>query len=138
MRARARLQRTPAYRRVVSAVWTVLGSTMALAHLVLVVVLIVGGPVALRRPWFVRVHVPAAIATAGVFALGADCPLTIWQKYFIRRAGRAPYEGGFLEHYLVEPLTGSGVTPMVNLAIVTVWVLPTVVAYALLIRRRVV
>ena len=67
------------------------------------------------------VHVPAAIATAAVFALGADCPLTVWQKSFLRRAGTDAYDGGFIEYYVVEPITGDGMTPAVNAIVVAAW-----------------
>jgi Na+/glutamate symporter len=112
-----------------------LATVMAMSHLALIVVLILGGPISVRRPWFVRVHVPAAIATAAVFVMGADCPLTVWEKSFLRRAGETPYEGGFIEHHLVEPITGGGMTPAVSAVILASWLVPTVIAYTMHVHR---
>jgi hypothetical protein len=119
----------------VADVWSALATLMALSHLALIVVLIIGGPLTLRYPRFVWVHIPAAIATALVFALGADCPLTVWQKAYLRRAGAPPYEGGFIEHYIVEPITGGGMTPAVTAMVLAAWLIPTATAYTVRVRR---
>lgn len=116
--------------------WSALALLFAASHLTLIVLLIVGAPLALHWSWMPKVHIPAAIATGAVFALGADCPLTTWQKACIRRAGKRPYQGGFIEHYLVHPITGDGITPTVKVVILLTWVLPTVVGYALVWRQR--
>jgi hypothetical protein len=68
-------------------------------------------------------HLTALVATAVVFVAGADCPLTVWQKACIRRSGSTPYEGGFIEHHFIEPLTG-GVTAMTTLGTVAAWAVP--------------
>ena len=81
-----------------------------------------------------KVHIPAAVATGAVFAAGADCPLTTWQKYCLRRAGDSPYRGGFIEHYLVEPVTGGGITATTKTVIQLTWIVPTVVGYAMVLR----
>lgn len=100
------------------------------------VLLVVGGPAALRWPWVLRAHLPALIATAAVFLVGADCPLTVWQKACIRRSGSTAYEGGFIEHHLIEPLTDGGVTLLTTVVTVAAWAVPTVWSYSALWRRR--
>lgn len=118
-----------------SSVWMALAGIMAVSHLALIVLLIAGGPLAMRWQAMVRLHVAAIIATGLVFLLGADCPLTVWQKWCLERGGREPYEGGFIEHYLVEPVTGGGATPWINAAIVATWLVPTSAAYTVRYRR---
>jgi hypothetical protein len=119
----------------VNALWLTLAALMAAAHVALVVVLVAGGPLTLRQGNFAWVHLPAMVATAAVFLARADCPLTVWQKSFLSHAGRTPYHGGFIEHYVVERLGGHAMTPATNMAVVATWVVPTVLSYALLARR---
>ena len=59
--------------------------TMAGAHLALIAFLITGA-------WFTglrKAHLVAALATAAVFLVGADCPLTVWENHF-RAAAALP------------------------------------------------
>ncbi|HYF46435.1 MAG TPA: DUF2784 family protein, partial [Acidimicrobiales bacterium] len=73
--------------------------TMAAAHLSLIVFLVIGA-------WFPRLrraHLVAALATAAVFLLGADCPLTVWENHFRDAAGWGTYDEGFVAHYLWRP-----------------------------------
>jgi hypothetical protein len=117
-------------------VWLLASWLTAITHLAVIVCVVIGGPVALRWPKAQRVHLVVALLVGAVFALGMDCPLTVWQKALLERAGRPVYEGGFIEHYLVNPLTGGGITLGVNAVIVALWVVPTVVSYTILARRQ--
>lgn len=119
-----------------SSLWLAAAWLTAAAHFALIAVLVAGGPISLRRPGFVRVHVVVAVAVGTVFVLGADCPLTTWQKYFLQRAGEVPYEGGFVEHYLVHPITGAGMPASMSLIVLAAWLAPTVVSYSILSQRR--
>lgn len=116
--------------------WTAFAWLMAATHVSLIVLLIIGAPLAVRWPRLVPIHLAAAFATAAVFLVGADCPLTVWQKYGIRRAGGTPYEGGFIEHYLLGPSTGESMTPTASIIIVLAWTVPTTAGYLILSRRR--
>ncbi len=116
-----------------TAVWLAAAWLIALTHLTVIVLLVAGGPITVRHPRFARVHVPVVLAVGAVFLLGMDCPLTVWQKACLERAGRGGYEGGFIEHYIVRPITGGGVTLVAELVIVvTGWCLP-LVSYALVV-----
>ena len=116
--------------------WSALAALFGLSHFTLIVLLIVGAPPAIRWRWMPKLHIPAVIVTGAVFLAGADCPLTTWQKACLRRAGRSPYSGGFIEHYLVRPVTGSGITPLIKALILLTWVVPSAVGYWLLWRHR--
>src|SRR5690242_5515656 len=98
-----------------------LACTMALAHLSLIVFLIVGA----WRPVWRRLHLVAVGATATVFLLGADCPLTVWENHFRAAAGWDSYGDGFVAHYLWRP------APVL---VVAAWLVPTVLAYLLVDR----
>ncbi len=119
-----------------SIVWRSVAWFWAGCHLALIVLLIVGGPLGRRWPWIWRIHLPALVATAAVNIVGADCPLTTWQKAAIVRSGGHPYMGGFIEHYLVDPLWSGGMTPGVKLAILASWVVPTIWGYSAWLARR--
>jgi hypothetical protein len=113
-----------------------LADLAAILHAAFIVFLISGGVACLRWPRLVPYHLVAVVGMAAVNLTGSDCPFTVVQKHFLERSGRMPYDGGFVEHYLVEPVWSGGITAGVRAVIITCWVLPTVVAYALLARRR--
>ena len=90
--------------------------TMAASHLGLIVFLVVGAWWPTLR-WH---HLVAAVATATVFLLGADCPLTVWENHFRAAAGWDTYGEGFVAHYLWRP------APTL---VIAAWVVPTVLGY---------
>jgi hypothetical protein len=96
--------------------------TMALLHLSLVVFLIVG---AWRTRWR-RLHLVAGGATAAVFLVGADCPLTVWENHFRAAAGWETYGEGFVAHYLWRPSAS---------LVIAAWLVPTALALASVARR---
>jgi hypothetical protein len=92
--------------------------TMALAHLSLIAFLITGA-------WFTglrKAHLVAALATAAVFLVGADCPLTVWENHFRAAAGWDTYGEGFVAHYLWRPAPA---------LVIAAWMVPTAFAYLL-------
>jgi Protein of Unknown function (DUF2784) len=108
---------------------------VVVVHLSFVVFLIVGGPLGRRFRAVVPAHLAAIVAAVAINVTGSECPLTVLEKHFLRLAGRTPYRGGFISHYLVEPVHPSGITGKVNLVLLAAWIVPTAVAYAVLGRR---
>jgi len=106
-----------------------LARLMAASHLAYIVFLLVGGFAAKRRPKLMKWHLAAFGAAGLVNITGSDCPLTTWEKWFLRRAGREPYETGFASHYLVEPFYTKGITGRVNSVILLALVIPVLVSY---------
>ena len=103
-----------------------LAIAIALAHGMLAVFLIVGAPLAARRPRVMRWYLVMLVPTAVVNLAGLPCPLTVWEKHFWRLAGETPYRGGFISHYFVEPFYAPGLRPgdeTVLLVLVVVWCL---------------
>jgi hypothetical protein len=116
--------------------WWALSKLVAAGHVALVVVLVGGGPAVRRWPRLVPVHLGAIAATAAVNLAGRDCPLTTWEKACARRAGREPYEGGFVEHYLVLPIRPAGIDDGVDRLLLAAWLVPSVLGYAALGAHR--
>lgn len=104
-------------------------------HLALVVFLIVGGPASIGRPLLARVHLVTVAGTSAVFLAGYDCPFAVWEKNARVASGWSRYDGGFIEHYLVRPVHAPGITPWVSVAIMAVWLVPSVVGHGVRWRR---
>jgi hypothetical protein len=81
-----------------------LASAIALLHAAAVLFMLTGALLALHRPRLLLVHAPVALAILGVNLAGTDCPLTDLELWLRERVGVPPYDGGFLGHYLFEPL----------------------------------
>jgi Protein of Unknown function (DUF2784) len=86
-------------------------------HLLFVIFVVAGGLLALRRPWVVWLHVPAAIWGALIELGGWVCPLTPLEKSLRSRGGADGYEGGFIEHYLLPMLYPGALTREVQVAL---------------------
>jgi Protein of Unknown function (DUF2784) len=82
----------------------VLASAVAVLHGAVVLLMLTGALLALRRPALVLVHAPVALAVLGVNLAGAPCPLTTLELALRERAGAPSYRDGFLGHYLFGPL----------------------------------
>ncbi|WP_428121721.1 DUF2784 domain-containing protein [Candidatus Poriferisodalis sp.] len=106
-----------------------LARLVAGSHLAYVVFLIVGGFLAWRKPKLVKWHVGAIVAAAVVNITASDCPLTVWEKWFLRQAGDVPYETGFISHYLVEPIYRPGINGGVNFVLLCCLVIPNAISY---------
>jgi len=98
---------------------------VAVTHAAFIVFLLVGGFLAWRWRRLVWVHLPAAVVTAGIFVVGADCPLTDLEKHLRREAGERSYRDGFIAHYLL-PMVPDGVRAV---AVPVLVVVVTAVAY---------
>jgi hypothetical protein len=81
-----------------------LANAVAFLHAAAVLFMLTGGLIALRRLCVVAVHVPVALSILAVYLTGVDCPLTTLELWLRAAAGEPTYGGGFLAHYLFEPL----------------------------------
>jgi uncharacterized protein DUF2784 len=100
-------------------------------HFAFLVFVLLGGVVARRSRWLLLAHLLAVAWAIYVEATpGLVCPLTPLENYFAARAGRAGYEGSFIEHYLVPILYPDGLTPTLQLTLAGVVVLTNLVVYA--------
>lgn len=101
---------------------------IALVHLAFIIFVVAGGFLVLRWPALMWLHLPAAIWGVLIEFGGWYCPLTTWENAALRRAGRAGYDNGFVEHYLFSIIYPQGLTRGIQIAIgiavlvVNVWV----------------
>jgi hypothetical protein len=111
---------------------------VVVVHLAYVVFVLVGGFLAWRWRSLARYHVPAVMVSAALPLAGLDCPLTDLEKWLHTQAGDAPYTGGFIEHYLVEPILSGGLTPDLHLVLRVATITVVAVAYVgvLSLRRQ--
>lgn len=109
---------------------------VAAAHLAAIVFMLTGGLLGWRWPRLLPWHAATAGAILAVNLAGLDCPLTTLELRLRAAAGEAAYSGGFIGHYLIEPLHAPGITPAVDLLIYAVALTPNVLAYGVLALRR--
>jgi hypothetical protein len=81
-----------------------LAGSVAVLHGAVVLFMLTGALLAVRRTWLLAVHAPVALAVLGVNLAGAACPLTTLELALRARAGAPPYRGGFLGHHVFGPL----------------------------------
>ena len=90
--------------------YRILADVVVGIHALFVAFVMLGGLLALRRPWVAALHLPAAVWGALIELRGWICPLTPLEKSLRAAAGEAGYQGGFIEHYLLPVLYPSGLT----------------------------
>lgn len=115
-----------------------LAAAVAVAlHMAYIVFVLAGGFAAWKWPRLLRLHLPFLGVSAALALTGLDCPLTGVEKGLRRLAGEVPYDGGFVSHYIVEPIHAAGTTPSVRTGLRVAVISLTVVAYlGLVVRRR--
>jgi hypothetical protein len=109
---------------------------VASVHGALVLFMLVGALLALRWPRLVWFHAPVGLAILGINLAGFDCPVTWVELTFRGNAGVAPYTGGFLGHYVYQPLGLDAHRTSTQLLIYAVALLPNVIGYGLLVGRK--
>jgi len=111
-------------------VYSALAAAILALHLLFILLVVFGATVTRRRPVLRWLHLGSLIWGMLIEILPWNCPLTWAENFLEAGAGVAPYQGGFLLHYLdalvypdVPPglLTGFGVAVcVVNLGIYAV------------------
>jgi hypothetical protein len=109
--------------------WQAAAVGVGVVHLAVVLAVVAGGFVARRRRALVRAHLGLVAAVVAVALAGAPCPLTELELALRAAGGVDPYRGGFIEHYLVEPVHAAGLTPRIQVLLHAVAVGANLVAY---------
>jgi hypothetical protein len=112
-----------------------LAGAVAVAHGAAVLFMLAGSMIALRRPRALWVHVPVSLTILGLYLTGSDCPLTSLELALRERAGASGYRGGFIGHYVTEPLGFPIEATSTQVGIYVVAFLPNVIGYGLLAAR---
>ena len=110
------------------------GAFVAVFHGATVLFMVAGSLLALRWPRVLWLHVPMALAILGLYLTGSDCPLTDWELRLRRLAGEPGYRGGFVGHYVTEPLGFPIHATSTQAEILVLALLPNVIGYGLLAR----
>ena len=116
--------------------YSLLADFVVLLHLAFVVFVLTGGLLALKWPWIVRVHLPAAAWGAIVEFSGWLCPLTPLEDWLREQAGQQAYRTDFLERYLLPILYPSGLTREIQFVLGAIVLLVNGVVYGILWRRH--
>jgi hypothetical protein len=117
--------------------YRILADLVVGVHALFVAFVVVGGLLALRRPWVAALHLPAAVWGALIELQGWICPLTPLENSLRAAAGEAGYQGGFIEHYLLPVLYPAGLTRGVQLGLGSVVIAVNLLVYGIfLVRRR--
>lgn len=112
-----------------------LADAVLLLHLAFILFVVLGGLLALRRPQFAWLHLPAALWGVLIEFTGGICPLTPLENALRRRGGDAGYPGGFIEHYLVPLIYPGSLTRPVQVALGAAVVLINLAIYWQVARR---
>ena len=81
-------------------------------------------------------HVPVSLAILAIYLTGSDCPLTTLELALRERAGEPGYTGGFIGHYITEPLGFPIEATSTQVGIVIAVLVPNLIGYGLLLTRR--
>lgn len=114
----------------------VLADAVVVLHLAFIVFVLAGGALALARPAWAALHLPAVAWACYTEFTATVCPLTPLENALRRAAGAAGYEGGFVEHYLILVIYPAGLTPALQAGLGVVVVALNAVIYAGVLARR--
>ena len=108
---------------------------LVIVHFAFIVFVVVGGLAALKWRWVILLHIPAAVWAALIEFQGWICPLTPWEQELWRLGGRAPYEGGFVAHYILPVVYPDGLTRGIQVGLGVGVVVLNVLVYGWLVAR---
>jgi hypothetical protein len=83
-----------------TAVYSALAAGVLSLHVLFILWVTFGALIARSRPVVRWVHITCMIWGVLIEVLPRPCPLTLLENWLENRAGVAPYQGGFLLHYL--------------------------------------
>jgi hypothetical protein len=113
-----------------------LANAVALLHAAAVLFMLTGSLLALRWPGVLWLHVPVSLAILGLYLTGSDCPLTTLELALREQAGEPGYRGGFIGHYITEPMGFPIEATSTQIGVYVVALLPNLIGYGLLLARR--
>ncbi len=112
-----------------------LADLVAVLHGAVVALVLTGSLLALRWPRVLWAHVPVALSVLVLYLTGSDCPLTTWELALREAAGEPRYRGGFIGHYITEPLGFPIEATTTQIGILVTAIVPNAVGYTLLATR---
>ena len=116
----------------VSAWWAMLAAATVAFHFAYLLFVMLGALLGLRDLRWLAAHLPVVVWGAVGLAMTRKCPVTLLEKQLWEKAGRTPYEGSFLQHYVFGLILPEGSHELVYWAQAGL----VVGAYALAIHRH--
>ena len=110
---------------------------VAVFHGVAVLFMLIGSLLALRWLRVLWAHVAVSLFILVTYVSGSDCPVTDLELWLRARAGAPGYTGGFIGHYITDPLGFPIHAPSTQIGIYVIAFLPNVIGYGLLLTRAV-
>ena len=97
--------------------YRLLADLVVFVHIVYLAFVAVGAVLAWRWRRLIWPHLAALTVAFVSVTVGFDCPLTNVEKWLRRLAGDHPYQGGFIDHYIVGTVVPRGDDRLVQVAI---------------------
>lgn len=117
--------------------YRILADLVVVVHAAFIVFVLTGGFLALKWPWIIRLHLPAAIWGAIVEFSGWLCPLTPLEHWLRQEAGMNAYHIDFVSQYLLPILYPSGLTRKMQIVFGSIVLIVNGTLYLVLwVRRR--
>jgi hypothetical protein len=110
---------------------------VAVFHGAAVLFMLIGSLLALRWLRVLWAHLAVSLFILVTYVSGSDCPVTNLELWLRARAGAPGYTGGFIGHYITDPLGFPIHAPSTQIAIYVLAFLPNVIGYGLLLTRAV-
>jgi hypothetical protein len=108
---------------------------VAVFHGAAVLFMLTGSLLALRWPRVLWTHLAVSLFILATYVSGSDCPVTNLELRLRARAGEPGYGGGFIGHYITDPLGFPIHATSTQVGIYVIAFLPNVIGYTLLISR---
>ena len=115
--------------------YRLLADLVVLTHASFVAFVVFGGLLALWKPRAVPWHLIALAWGAAVVGFGWICPLTPLENTLRQLAGQEGYQGGFIEHYLMQIIYPPGLTREVQVFLATGLIVGNAIVYGWVFRR---
>ena len=112
-----------------------IADAIVVVHFGFVVFVVVGGFLTWRWRWIILLHGPAALWGTLIEFAGWVCPLTPLENHFRRLAGESGYQGGFIQHHLLQVLYPVDYTLALRVTLGLLVVTLNVLAYGVYLRR---
>jgi hypothetical protein len=108
---------------------------VAVFHGAAVLFMLTGSLLALRWPRVLWAHLAVSLFILATYVSGSDCPVTALELWLRSRAGAPGYSGGFIGHYITDPLGFPIHATTTQVGIYVIAFVPNLVGYGLLVTR---
>ena len=112
--------------------WALLAVATVVFHFAYLLYVMLGALLGLRDVRWLGLHLPGVVWGVVGLVMTKRCPVTLLEKVLLEKAGRTPYDGTFLQHYvfgMILPASSQGLVYWAQAGLV-------VGVYVLAIRRH--